>query len=514
MKADSTRVILGFYSSEQVDAEKAFQKIGASSGSTAQLFRGNGTKPRTGPEAHYCPLRLEGESLVVAETSTANAQATVELLQSAGLPAVFVLHEGLGEGGAPRGPEEAKKPGLEPSRRAILARLRSSEVALDAARLNLIEAARSGHSMTAAAEWLLDNAYLIRTQITETRRHLPREHPRLFSNPRTRLNCSDEISRSQAAQLVAANDHVLNETNIAECLRQSQTTAPLTIAELWLFPLLLRVAVFESLACLAARVSRAQQLREAAYLWANRLAAGMRHGPEEFERMLARLESEPFALQAYFVTSLAERLQDEESTLGPVQRWIEDRGKIPLTDLLRSEHSDEASQGISTANAFGSLRALSRIDFAEVFEAVSLVEAALRNDPSGVYAQSDFATRDRCRRVVEGVALGSGISELDVARRVIMLAARPGTSSSAQAGYAPYYLLDEGLAELEASVSARIPLRVRSIRALRRQATPAYLAAVTALSASFLALALTLAWRAASVSGSCSPCSARWRCSP
>ena len=66
--------------------------------------------------------------------------------------------------------------------------------------------------------------------------------------------------------------------NITECLRQYQTAAPLTIAELWFFPLLLRMALFESLARLASRVSRAQQLREVAYLWANRLAASMRRG--------------------------------------------------------------------------------------------------------------------------------------------------------------------------------------------------------------------------------------------
>ena len=137
----------------------------------------------------------------------------------------------------------------------------------------------------------------------------------------------------------------------------------------------------------------------------------MRRGPKEFEEMLACLEAEPFALQACFVTSLVERLQDQENALGPVQHWIENRGKVPLTDLLRREHSDEASQRISTANAFGSLRALSRIEFAKIFEAVSLVDAELRRDPSGVYAHSDFATRDQCRRAVERVALESGMAE-------------------------------------------------------------------------------------------------------
>ena len=491
MKGDPARVILGFYSSEQVDAEKAFRTIGASSGGRAQLFHGNGAKPHAGAEAHYSALRLDGESLVVAEAPRANVQTIVEHLQNAGLPAVFVLREDSVSASVT--PEKARqRKSQQQSKRSILARLRASELALDAARRDLLEAARLGHSMTAAAEWLLDNAYLIRTQIAETRRHLPRDYPKLLQSLRSSSTCPDVYDLAE--RLVAGTDHTLNEANITECLRQYQTAAPLTIAELWLFPLLLRMALFESLARLAARVSRAQQLREVAYLWANRLAAGMRRGTDEFEKMLARLDTEPFALEPCFVTSLAERLQDQENTLGPVQRWIEDRGKTPLTDLLRSEHSDEASQRISTANAFGSLRAISRIDFTEIFEAVSLVDAELRNDPSGVYAQSDFATRDQCRRAVERIALESGLTELDVARRATTLAARRDAANSARTTHALHYLLAEGIVELEASVGARVPLGIRLIRALRRQATPVYLTAVASLSASFLALALAFAW--------------------
>ncbi len=182
----------------------------------------------------------------------------------------------------------------------------------------------------------------------------------------------------------------------------------------------------------------------------------MRRGTEEFEKMLARLEAEPFALQSSFVTTLAERLQDEDETLGPVQHWIEDRGKTPLTDVLRSEHSDEALQRISTANAFGSLRAISRIDFTEISsEAVSLVDAELRNES----LRRICAERLRNPRPMpeSGGANrspkwtgGAGC----VARRATMLAARPGV---ARTTHALYYLLADGVAELEASVGARVP---------------------------------------------------------
>ena len=210
--------------------------------------------------------------------------------------------------------------------------------------------------------------------------------------------------------------------------------------------------------------------------------------------MLARLETEPFALQPCFVTSLAEQLQDEENALGPVQRWIEDRGKMPLTDLLRSEHSDEASQRISTANAFGSLRALSQNRFRGDIRGGQPGRRRTAQRSLGCVCAQRF--RDARSMPPGGGASRSGERSRrtgcgpagDRARRP------PGAPSSAQITHAPYYLMADGVAELEASVGARVPFRIRLIRALRRRATLGYLTAVAGLSVSFLALALALAW--------------------
>jgi cyclic beta-1,2-glucan synthetase len=490
VSADPVRVILAFYSSGHADAETAYKTIRASGARRVFLSPHNGATARAGAQAHYSAMRIAGESLVISESPPDRVQAIVKQIQSTGLPAVFVLR------GQPfRRSEQATSSAVseartrEFSKRSMLARLRDSQLELDTARRDLLEGARLDHATTSSAEWLLDNAHLIRTGIAETRRHLPRKYPKPSK--------SSSSVYALAGQLIAESDHSLNEDNIAECLRKYQSPESgnahqLTIAELWLFPLLLRIALFESLARLASRVSRAQQLREMAYLWANRLAVGMRRGPKAFDRMLASLETEPFALEPCFVTSLLERLQDEENAMGPVEQWIESRVHVPLTDLLRHEHAQEAAGSISTANAFGSLRAISRIEFTKIFEAVSAVDAELRKDPSGVYARSDFSTRDHCRWTIERVAANAGVAELDVARCTNQLASR---GTSVKAGCAAYYLMSDGVPQLEAALGARVPRRIQFIRAIRRHATSAYLTAIFGLTASFLAISLALAWQ-------------------
>ncbi len=487
MKIAHPRIVLAFYSSEEGHADRAVRSL-----------RGKGKvclvpadpAELTDISRRYCGLRLESESLVVVETDSSRVDAVIKTLRLEGSPAIFVVRPGFmtppgGEGGA-RSPAPRGQ-----SRRAILARLERDRDALEDARCDLMEASRLDHALPPAAEWILDNSYLIRAQILEVQRHLPRDYPVGASGARN----NNVITL--AFDLAAKTDHSVNEANIRDGLREFQKTTPLTIAELWAFPLYLRIALIEAITDLATRVSNSQQLREAAYLWANRLANSARLGDEVFQKTLQGLAAEPVAREPYFVTALAEQLQDEEAALGQVQHWIEERFGATLIEVVRVQHTAEAAEVVSTANAFGSLRALGRIDFTRIFEDVSLVDAELRRDPSGIYSRSDFYTRDRCRRVVERTARYSGTDETEVARHAVALASQATTPRTS---YVAYYLLANGLTELESQMGARIPAGTALRRATHRHATPVYLTAITLLAAGFIALTSLMA-RDAGVSG-------------
>ena len=102
-------------------------------------------------------------------------------------------------------------------------------------------------------------------------------------------------------------------------------------------------------------------------------------------------------------------------------------------EVLRREHHCQAANQVTVGNCVLSLRLLSAMDWNAFFEQSSRVEAILREDPSGVYPQQDFATSDRYRRMVETIARGSGADEIEVARRAIDLA-RQAVGSSRIAG--------------------------------------------------------------------------------
>jgi cyclic beta-1,2-glucan synthetase len=481
MKAKPGRIVLAFYSAEERPPEKIRKALDRIASVCVIRPDSDKTAPSCRP---YARLRLEGEFMVAAQTPASAVETAVNILQSAGSPAIFVIRPNFA-----LSPDFKENSIQEPAsahltRHTILSRLRKYKSALEGARHDLVLATRLDHALSPAAEWILDNTYLIHTQFNEVQRHLPRDYSEWASSGHGHGDIN-----AVAHEFLSRSDYCLTEAGIRQGLKDAQSKAPFTIAELWAFPLFLRIALIEELTELATRVNRGQQLREAAYLWANRLAGSSRAGTEAFNKTLQYLETEPISRQPDFVTALAEQLQDEELALGPAQRWIEQRFGKSLMEVVRSQHTREANETISTSNAFGSLRILARLDFKSVFEDVSLVEAELRKDPAGTYPLSDFLTRDRCRRVVEKVSRYSGLEEFEVARRAINLA---GESSNPRSAHVAWYLLSRGLAQLESETHARIPAGTRILRAAGRYPTPVYLTAIFGLTACFTVLSWLL----------------------
>jgi cyclic beta-1,2-glucan synthetase len=473
--------IVAIYSGKDDEPEVALGAVRSLHKGPAALFLQDGSRRGSNKiQPIDGELRFEGESLIVATADPKNVPSVVKSLSSTGAPSIFILKSDL-----PCPPS--------PGKSRILARLKRSQRILEAARQDLLEASRLHHPLTAAAEWIIDNPYLIRTQVNEVRRHLPRDYAKLLRTGDSKTGESRAFRL--ARELAAGADFAIDQGNLSEFLRESQKEKPLTVGELWLFPLLLRVALIEGLADLAKRISRSQNLSELACFWANRLAVSSRGDPAVFDRTVQLLSAEPCAREPYFVIRLSEQLQDEEDALAPLQRWIEKQLNASVSELVRSEHTRESAERLSTANAFGSLRTLARIDFSAIFEAVSAVDAELRLDPAGVYSASDFFTRDRCRKVVEQIARYSGLEEPDVARRAVSLAVgEHAKGTDVIQSQVAYFLLDEGVERLERDTSASIPLRLRGMKLLRRHATPFYLSGITIITACLLALACRFAW--------------------
>lgn len=291
---------------------------------------------------------------------------------------------------------------------------------LERARRHLSTGAPKALTLRPAAEWFLDNYYLIRRVALQVEQDLPdgffRRLPRIASGPASGRPRIEALSQ----RLIGRIGVVVELPDLYRFIDAYQGISPLTIAELWAFPTMLRATVLRHLLrCLG-------------------------------------------ALRVPVHDALARSAPASASEVDTVES----------TDV-----DFAASAGIE--RAIRALRVLDSVDWGAFVEKSSRVEAILRTDPAGTYALMDFVTCDSYRKVVESLAWATRCGEEEVARLAVSLA-RQGTANE-RSGFVGYYLEAEGRGELEARLGYVPVGRERVRRAVLRRPTVSYLVPIALL---------------------------------
>jgi cyclic beta-1,2-glucan synthetase len=323
-----------------------------------------------------------------------------------------------------------------------------------------------------AAEWLLDNFYLVEEQIRAIRRLLPpaysRELPRLASGPAAGFPRAYGL----ALELIAHVDGRVDAASLDSFIASYQLVQPLKLGELWALPLMLRLALIENLRRVAVRITAARRDRDLAGDWAERMVSVVEQKPTDLILVLADMARANPPLSGAFLAELTRHLQGQNPNFAFANSWLEhrlaDQG-LTTEQLVRAEGQAQAADQVSIGNSINSLRFLNSNDWRQFVGEHSLVEKTLAADPSDIYARMDFASRDRYRHAVEGIARRSQFTEYDVARRAVQLAEHQAREQpDDRAAHVGYYLVDRGRPVLEHFVKMRLSPAV-VLDKLRRQ---------------------------------------------
>src|SRR5437868_1410043 len=340
-----------------------------------------------------------------------------------------------------------------------------------------------GRQVTSAAEWLLDNFYLIEEQIQLARRHLPeqysRELPRLANGPSAGFLRVYDI----VLELIAHVDAQIDADSLSAFVAAYQTVAPLKLGELWAVPIMLRLGLIENLARITTGLAQGRRDRDLANQWVERLQAMAEKNPSRIVIVVADMARAEPTLSSSFVAEFCQRLSRLNPVLHFVRGWLEQRlaeQGLSIELLVHQDSQSQASDQVSVSHSITSLRLLSAIDWKKFVETLSQVEQTLRADPADVYRDMDFATRDRYRHVVESLAKQSEHSETDVARKAVQLAEESARQKRREdrTAHVGFYLVDKGLPLLERTVHARWPWSSIVERSIRRFPLTFYLGGI------------------------------------
>jgi cyclic beta-1,2-glucan synthetase len=351
---------------------------------------------------------------------------------------------------------------LDPKRGAdlLLPRLRENEQVLQETHTLITHAVKKERRITPAAEWLLDNFYLVEEQIRLARRHLPppysRQLPRIAAGPAKGYPRVYDI----ALELISHVDGQVDSENLRGFIGAYQSKVALTLGELWAVPIMLRLALIENLRRVATRIAGGRRDRERANDWADRLLETAERDPRNVVLVLADMVRAAPSLSSPFVAELTRRLQGQGPALQFPIAWIEARlseSGLTAAEIVQQVSQSQAADQASIGNSVSSLRFLASTDWRDFVEATSVVEEILRTDPAGVYPRMDFRTRNDYRQAVERLARRSEHGEEAIAQTVVALA-RDGKSPNGGPAHVGSFLVDDsrgGVAMLERAVQAR-----------------------------------------------------------
>jgi cyclic beta-1,2-glucan synthetase len=453
---------------------------------------------------HSCWL-VSGESVLILQAPIDTLELPMTLLRESGdlPPALFVLHPKRERRAEVRPPEVKLSPAqiLEHARRhareqqldqkpqsgvELLSRIRQSRHWVREVCADLTAASRLEQKATPAADWILDNEYILEGNARDVLVNLPRSFyrqlPALASDPHRGLPCIYGLAKN----LVAHMELRLDRENILAFIEAHQTVRTLTIGELWAIPQMLRIALIESIQSLAVTALADLRERQLADFWANRLIAANRRDSNQLFVILAELAKAEPNPTPYFGAQLVGLLYEEAAALAPVQSWLERTLKNPVHAITQREQHRQTREQMSCGNAFTSLRQLALLDWREMFEQLSRVEQVLRLDPSGIYGGMDFATRDHCRRSLEEIARTAACPEEEVAERVILLAREAG--SAELRNHVGTWVIGEGRGELTRLLACREPARVRLLAWVYRHHTAVYAGSIGGCTALLMAM--------------------------
>ncbi|MBA3318489.1 MAG: cyclic beta 1-2 glucan synthetase [Gemmatimonadales bacterium] len=350
--------------------------------------------------------------------------------------------------------------------------------------------------MGPAGEWLLDNYHVVQDHIGGVRDSLPRgyyrELPVLAAGPLAGYPRIYEL----AITLISHSEGRIALDNVTGFVAAFQQVSSLTIGELWAVPAMLRLGLIENVRRMTLRTVQRLDETQAADAAAARIAGASEAGKTTLDAELDRFLANPPSLTPIFVSRFLQQLRAAGGSLTAIrllETWIAEEALSVEEAASRATRRLALTQ-VGMANSITSLRAIAQMDWRTFVEGQSRLDAALREDPSGFYSRMTFATRDWYRHVVERIAKRTRRSEESVARRAVECAraAMEQDPAKPRRAHVGYYLIDDGLAELERATGYRPRAAEAVLRAMRRHPNAVFVGGVVSMTAVALAALLLL----------------------
>jgi len=276
-----------------------------------------------------------------------------------------------------------------------------------------------------AAEWLLDNFYIVEEQVKSIRRDLTKkEYYRLPILGKGRSKGYARIL-AIAMELVSHTDGQIEIGTLLKYLEAYQSHTVLLEREIRIIPIMLKLALIENIRRLSEKIMEAQTqwnlADEIFEKWMSEEDVDVKAINKLFKSGIRAMDE----VNPSFIEHLFYRLRRSGRNYSAILKHIDeylDKYNTSAEIVARKEHNVQAVYTVSMGNCIASLKYLSSFDWCEIFESISFLEKILRQDPEGIYSAMDIDSRNYYKNQIGMLAKAYRVSELHIAREAIELA--------------------------------------------------------------------------------------------
>ncbi len=316
-----------------------------------------------------------------------------------------------------------------------------------------------GVNVHPAGEWLLDNYYIIEETVKEVRKNLPLKKYLGFVGISEGKYKGYARSYVLAEEIISFTDGNFKSKDLEEYLISYQNKKTLNMEEIWDINLFFKIALIERIkdVCMKINASQMQKIKVESII--ERLVENkskdelkFKTSSYEYAKTIQTYSENKYTFIEYMSYKLKKYGKKGVPYVNILEEEINKQG-LTLQEVIKKEHFDIALKKVSIGNSIKSIHALQRMNFLEIFEKINGVEEILKQDPSRIYENMDYKTKDYYRNKVKEIAKKTKISEIYVAKKVIELASLE--KEDIKKGHIGYYLIDKGKQELYHSLGLK-----------------------------------------------------------
>jgi len=292
-----------------------------------------------------------------------------------------------------------------------------------------------------SGEWLLDNYYLVEEQVNSIKNELK-------ENEYIKLPAVNGIARNLilARDMVEFTDGNITVENIQVFLNAYQTKRVMEMREIWMFSIMLRIALIEYIKKVCERIIVAQYQKLKVESLVERLVKKVPANKQKFSKYKnLQVNSEATSYVEHLIF-LLKKLGNEGIKYREILEDEVKRVGTTVSDVIKVEHYDLTLRRVSISNSITSIRKLSRLNWAIIFRNTNSIDSILKQDKW--YDKLDYDTKEDYRNIIQRIADNTKISEIYIANKLIELSLSESKIDSEKSVHIGEYLIGDRKAEL------------------------------------------------------------------